>query len=104
MRFLHTLLLVTLVAGGCFTLGCEMLSKSDDATSSTAAASHDKPGFKTIVEDGRLWVFREGSKELAEFEKHGEPAKMVTRIGAGPNGMTIRSDSADTIDAYLAAK
>jgi len=44
------------------------------------------------------------SKELEEFKKQGEPAKQVTRIGAGPNGMTIRSSDASVIDAYLAAK
>jgi hypothetical protein len=45
-----------------------------------------------------------GSKELEEFKQHGEPAKQVTRIGAGPKGMTIRSSDAAVIDAYLAAK
>lgn len=105
MRFLQTILMVAFVAAGSLSVGCEMMGKSDDAKSSSAkAVSYDKPGFKTKVDDGRLWVFREGSKELAEFEKSGEPAKMVTRIGAGPNGMTIRSDDASTIDAYLSAK
>jgi hypothetical protein len=69
-----------------------------------ATTSVSKPGFYTQVKEGRLWVFREGSKELEEFKKHGEPAKQVTRIGAGPNGMTIRSSDASVIDAYLAAK
>jgi hypothetical protein len=63
-----------------------------------------KPGFYTEVRDGRLWVFREGSKELEEFKKHGEPARQVTRIGGGPNGMTIKSSDAEVIDAYLVAK
>jgi hypothetical protein len=67
-------------------------------------ASHAKPGFVTEVKDGRLWVFREGSRDLQEFRKHGELTKMVTRIGAGPNGMTIRSGNAKDIDDYLAAK
>lgn len=61
-------------------------------------------GFVTEVTDGRLWVFREGSKDIEEFRKHGELTKMVTRVGAGPNGMTIRSGDAEVIDAYLAAK
>ena len=63
-----------------------------------------KPGFYTEVREGRLWVLREGSKELEEFKKHGEPAHQVTRIGAGPRGMTIKSSSAEVIDAYLAGK
>ena len=68
------------------------------------AASYRKPGFVTEVKDGRLWVFREGSKDLEEFKQHGELTKMVTRIGAGPNGMTIRAGDAKDIDDYLAVK
>ena len=63
-----------------------------------------KDGFATSVVDGRLWVFKSGSEGLAEFKAHGEPAKSVTRVGAGPNGMTIRSDDVSTIDAYLTAR
>lgn len=75
------------------------------ATGDVAApASYDKPGFFTKVVDGRLWVLRQGSKELAQFQQHGEPAQMVTRIAAGPSGMTIRSSDAKTIDDYLSAK
>ena len=53
------------------------------------------------MEDGRLWVFREGAKELSLFEEAGELAKHVIRPGAGPGGMTIKGPDADTIDAYL---
>ncbi|HMB16916.1 MAG TPA: hypothetical protein VKN62_11440 [Pelovirga sp.] len=64
-----------------------------------------KPGFVTAVEDGRLWVLREGSKEAnAYIEKKSKPAKHVVRPGAGPNGMTIRAVEAADIDAYLATK
>lgn len=66
-----------------------------------AASQYDKPGYVTKVEDGRLWVFAEGSKELAQFEQHGEPAISVSRIGEGPEGMTLRGPSADVVDAYL---
>jgi hypothetical protein len=38
------------------------------------------------------------------FKKHGEPAHQVTRVGSGPNGMTIKSSSAAVIDDYLCAK
>ena len=41
-----------------------------------------KTGFDTTIEDGRIWVFRNGSDELADFKKNGEPAKCVTRPGA----------------------
>lgn len=67
-------------------------------------SSLNKPGFYTEVKDGRLWVFRDGSTDLAEFKRHGEPAKSVTRIGGGPNGMTIKSSDAKVIDEYMAAK
>ena len=71
---------------------------------SKEAASFDKAGFVTAVKEGRLWVFKQGAKELEEFNKNGELAKMVTRVGAGPNNMTVRGPDAATIDAYLAAK
>ncbi len=61
-----------------------------------------KPGFVTIVEDGRLWIFRDGSKELADFQKSGELAKHIVRPGAGPNRMTVKAPDAATADAYLA--
>ena len=70
----------------------------------TGSASYERAGFQVFQEDGRLWVFREGSEGLAEFQKNGEPAKSVTSIGTGPDGMSIRSVDMETIKAYLAAK
>jgi hypothetical protein len=69
-----------------------------------AGSGYDKPGFKTEVKEGRLWVFREGSKDYDDYKKKGEPAKMVSRIGEGPNGMTIRSGDTKTIEDYMKAK
>lgn len=69
-----------------------------------AKVSYDKPGFVTQVQDGRLWVFREGAKEIDEFRKHGELVKQVIRPGAGPNGMTLKAPDAATINDYLKAK
>ena len=73
---------------------------------STDAATIDaylvaKTGFVTKVEDGRLWVFRAGSAELAEFETAGELAEHVIRPGAGPAGMTVKGPDAETVDASL---
>ena len=65
---------------------------------------YTKPNFVALVEDGRLWVFRRGSKELADFQKHGELAKHVVRPGAGPGGITIRAPDAETIAAYTVAR
>jgi hypothetical protein len=59
-----------------------------------------KPGFDTALVDGRVWIFRTGSKEAADFAKGLEPAKSVTRIGGGPEGRTVRAPDYETIDAY----
>ncbi|HEX4869372.1 MAG TPA: hypothetical protein VFV15_01425 [Moraxellaceae bacterium] len=70
-----------------------------------AASPYDKPGFFTKVDDkGRLWVFQEGSKEQADFETKGEPAIHVSRIGDGPEGMTLKGPSYEVLDAYLGKK
>ncbi len=67
------------------------------------SSQYDRPGFETEIEDGRLWVFREGSKELEEFKKTGEPAVQFNNIGAGPDGMTVKSPSEETLNEYLKA-
>ena len=81
------------------TVGC-----ASTATTQSVAADLSRPGFYTEVRNGRLWVFREGSPALEEFKKQGEPAHQVTRVGAGPRGMTIKSSEGAVIDEYLAAK
>ena len=63
-----------------------------------------KPGFVTIFEDGRLWVFRANSKELADFRKDGELAKQVVRPGVGPRGMTLKGPDTETILGYVVAQ
>ena len=61
-------------------------------------------GFVTGIEDGRVWVFAPGSDAAAAFLAEGKyPAKHITRIAAGPNGMTVRSPDQDVINAYLRA-
>ncbi len=80
-----------------------MSLRSDDADV-LAAYTAAKPGFATYAEEGRLWVFQAGSEGHKEFLASGEPAKSVTWIGAGPRGMSMRSDDADTLLSYLAAK
>lgn len=62
-----------------------------------------QPGFVTKVDDGRVWVFRQGAPEWNEFQEKGELAKHVIRPSAGPGGMTVRAPDADTLDAYLRA-
>ena len=59
-------------------------------------------GFTVYERDGRLWVFKNGSKGLEEFLKHGEPAKNVTKIGVGPDRKTLKGADTADLDAYLA--
>jgi hypothetical protein len=73
------------------------------AHADAAHTSYDKPGFSTDVVEGRLWIFRAGSGELAEYQSMGEPAKHVIKPGAGPNGMTVKAPDVETIQAYMAA-
>ncbi len=83
----------TLVLGACAT-----------SSADKAAVSFDKKGFYTHVHDGRLWVLKEGDKDIELVSKNREPKEVVTRIAAGPNNMTVKSNKAEVIDAYLAAK
>lgn len=65
---------------------------------------YGKVGFVVLTDaDDRLWVFRHGSKELQDYHAKAELAKHVTRVGAGPGGITVKAPDGSTIDAYLAA-
>ena len=78
-----------------------------DGTAISASADKEKfrkPEFVSWEIEGRLWVFVMTSPEAADFAKSGELAKNVTRPGAGPNRMTIRSADSETIDAWKATK
>ena len=63
----------------------------------------EKPGFVTKMQDGRLWVFKEGAPELKKFEEHGELAVHVVRPAGGPKGLTLKAPDAETADAFMAA-
>ena len=58
----------------------------------------------TVGDREFLWVFRTGSDALGEFLASGEPAKSVTRIGAGPDGLTLRGPDRAVLDAYGRAR
>ena len=62
-----------------------------------------RAGFATYLIDGRLWVFQSPSEELVQFATVGEPAKRVTRVGAGPRDLTLVGPDGETLDAYMAA-
>ena len=91
MRFVKHLVAAVVLAGSL-------------AACASGGSSHGKPGFYTHVHDGRLWVLKEGDKDIAVVSKNQEPKVVITRIGEGPNGMTIKSNDAKVIDAYLSAK
>jgi hypothetical protein len=77
-----------------------------DATPAAPAggdSAYAAPGFVAEVVDGRLYVFKAGAKELAEFEKTHQLDKMAMRVHGGPNQMTIRAPDDETLDGYLAA-
>lgn len=68
------------------------------------APAYGRPGYAAYLQDGRLWIFATGSQEQAEFEVGKEPAKHITRIGAGPAGLTIKAVDGETLSGYFAAR
>ena len=93
---------VAIMAAAGVMVGCATLSST--ATEEPRALDLSmlaKPGFVVLEEDGRLWVFREGSSDLAKFQEAGELAKQVVRPKAGPGGVTLKSNDSATIDEYL---
>jgi len=63
-----------------------------------------RPGFATRVIDGYLWVFYQGSEELAIVDAGGELAKHVTKM-TNINGKvrTLKAPDAETLKAYNAS-
>ena len=90
--------LVTIVGQG--PSGHTMRGPDEDTCREYMAAC---PGFYTTIVDGRVWVFRDGSDELAEFLEKGEPAKCLTLPGQGPMRMTLRGPDKETLEAYKQA-
>jgi hypothetical protein len=88
--------------------GAEVAASAPAAAVSKPArdAKYDKPGFYTEIDakDGRIWVFKEGSADLAEYKGKGKPARHVLRPGAGPDGKTLKSTESSTILEYVASK
>jgi hypothetical protein len=61
-------------------------------------------GYVVRLQEGRLWVFAAESPEWREFLQHGEPGKSVTRVGAGPDGKTVKAPDAAVLDGWLASR
>lgn len=99
MKNIFTKLALVMVAA--VALGCA----ATDLKAGSGVESYDRPGFVTGVEDGRLWVFRAGTKEANAYVETGsKPARHAVRPGGGPNGMTVRSPEMELIDAYNLSK
>lgn len=92
-------LVIVIVAG--VMISCATPSNRSAEESSLDLSTFNKPGFVILEEDGRLWVFREGSTDLAKFLEVGEPAGQVVRPQAGLYGVTLKSTESATIDEYL---
>lgn len=86
-----------LVVAGALIAGCATAAQQQPLD----VAMYAKAGFVVLEEEGRLWVFREGSDDLAAFQESGEPATQVVRPLAAPGGVTVKSTESATIDEYL---
>ena len=89
-----------LLFAGCAT-GASASATEESATEVTDVSAYEREGFVVEMEDGRLWVFHEGSEDYQQFLETGEPAKQVVRPSAGPGGITLKSTESATIDEYL---
>jgi hypothetical protein len=70
-----------------------------------AAEKYNKAGFTTAIINERLWVFKEGSPELAAYTETGlEPSISASLIGEGPEGMTLKAANAEVLTAFQAAQ
>jgi hypothetical protein len=65
---------------------------------------HDRAGFVTRVAGDKVWVFRDRTKEWADYLKSGEPAKSAFLLGQGPNGAHLWGPDLDTLEAWVAAR
>lgn len=74
-------------------VGCQTTIAKD--AGSTAATTSDGEKLVTKVEDGRLWVLKQGQKKS---DKH------ITLIGQGPKGMTVKALDRKTALQFLAQK
>lgn len=63
-----------------------------------------KAGFETRHSDGRLWVFRAGSADVADYDAGRELVKHVVLPGAGPLGRTLKGPDKETLADYMAAQ
>jgi hypothetical protein len=80
-------------------------SNTNNATPSAFNSSngYNAAGYHAIEKHNRIYLFIPGSEAEKSFNATGEMARSVTRIGKGPNGMTIVADPDVNVDKYLQA-
>jgi hypothetical protein len=88
---------------GALTISLISLGGCASTGSTTASRSYDAAGYVTAEKDGRLYVFIPNSPDHMRFKRTGDMGKSVTRIGAGPNNMTVVAEQGVNLDKYLAA-
>lgn len=89
----------------CMSSGNRPLAKSAAAPAPVVKETpFDRPGFVARELGGRLYVFRTAAPEAAAFEESAALRQCVTRIGVGPQGMTVRAPDRETLDGYLIAR
>ena len=98
-------LLAGLAAGCATTNGDEDAAAAAGAASEIVLANFERPGYVVEEQDGRVWVFCDGSEEAAAFAAgSGAPEKHVTQIGALPGGLTVKAPDQNTLNGYLASR
>jgi ABC-type phosphate transport system permease subunit len=60
----------------------------------------ERIGFVSLPQQ-TLWVFRDGSPELAAFEAGEQPARPYQRISRGPSKVLVRAPDRATLDAFI---
>jgi hypothetical protein len=97
-----------LLCAGLFAAACQNtpapIAPDKPTTEAAASGVYDRPGFVVFAKEGRLTVFCGEDKALAGFQQTGDLIQSVTRIGAGPGGMTVRAPDGETIDGYVLAR
>ena len=61
---------------------------------------HDRANLVTRVNGDKTWVFRDKTKEWADYLKSGEPGKSAFLVGAGPAGGTLWGPDLDTVQSW----
>ena len=100
---------VALIAGLSFAVVCTTFTLSSAGTEASptaqvTAVQYDRDGFTTRIDRrGHLWVFKAGSKALADYDSKGAPAVHNVRPLAGPDRITMKEAEDGTIEAFLQA-